>query len=50
MEHTPKSTFGERAFSVAAPKLWNKLPFSIRNIDNIKNFKEELKTYFFRFC
>ena len=27
MEHTPNSTFDESAFSVAAPKLWNKLPF-----------------------
>ena len=48
MEHTPNSTFGERAFSVAAPKLWNKLPFAIRNIDNINSFKKELKTYLFQ--
>ena len=40
MENTPNSTFGERAFSVATPKLWNKLPFAIRNIDNINSFKK----------
>ena len=28
-EHTPNSTFGERAFSNAASKLWRKLPFAI---------------------
>ena len=46
MEYTPNSTFGERAFSVAAPKLWNKLPFAIRNIENINRFKKEFKTHF----
>ena len=50
LEHTPNSAFGERAFSVAAPKLWNKLPFAIRNIDNVNRFKKELKTYLFQFC
>ena len=38
MEHTSNSTFGKRAFSVAA------MPFAIRNIDNINSLKKELKT------
>ena len=46
MEHTPNSTFRERAFSVADPKLWNKLPFTIKNIDNINSFKKRIKNLF----
>ena len=26
--------FGERAFRVAAPKMWNQLPHDVRSIDN----------------
>ena len=46
MEHTPNFTFGERTFSGAAPKLWIKLPFAIRNIDNINSFKKRIKNLF----
>ncbi len=35
---------GDRAFSVAAPKLWNLLPVSIRSAPTISRFKL-LKTY-----
>ena len=45
MEYTPNSTFGERACSVAAPKLWNKLPFAIRNMNNINRFKMNYKRF-----
>ncbi len=41
-------TFGDRAFSVYAPRLWNTLPLSIRNIDSIDGFKSQVKTYLFR--
>ena len=40
-------TYGERAFSVCAPKLWNKLPPSVRDCDNVDTFKTKLKTYMF---
>ena len=46
MEHIPKHTFGKRAFSDAAPKLWNKLPFAIRNFDNINSFKKNIENSF----
>ncbi len=36
---------GDRAFSVAAPKLWNLLPVSIRSAQTISSFKLLLKTY-----
>lgn len=41
-------TYGSRAFRVAAPELWNKLPREIKLLsDNIDNFKKKLKTYLF---
>ncbi len=36
---------GDRAFSVAGPKLWNLLPVSIRSAQTISSFKLLLKTY-----
>ena len=39
--------FGERAFAVAAPKEWNKLPTSIRDSPSVSSFKARLKTYLF---
>ena len=47
----PKSstvTYGDRAFSVCAPKLWNKLPFQLRMSTNIQAFKSGLKTMLFK--
>jgi len=47
----PKSrlkTYGDRAFSVAAPTLWNKLPLELRKCPNVDNFKNNLKTYLFK--
>ena len=40
-------TYGQRAFSVAAPQLWNKLPFEIRACSDINLVKSKLKTFFF---
>lgn len=40
------NSFGDRAFYICAPKLWNKLPFCIRNIEDHKQFKKDLKTHF----
>jgi len=39
--------FGERAFSVAGPSVWNSLPSDIRHITDISKFKRHLKTYLF---
>ena len=38
---------GDRAFSVAGPRLWNNLPISIRNSPNISAFSKSLKTHLF---
>ena len=40
--------FGERAFSVAGAREWNKLPSNLRSIPDIDLFKRLLKTHFFR--
>ncbi len=42
------ATMGSRAFSCAAPNLWNSLPQSIRESDCLTTFKSCLKTYLFR--
>ncbi|XP_072025354.1 uncharacterized protein [Amphiura filiformis] len=39
--------YGKRAFSVAAPSLWNSLPLAIRNADTVYKFKRQLKTHLF---
>ena len=39
--------FGERAFSVAGPSVWNSLPADIRHITDISIFKRHLKTHLF---
>ena len=47
----PKSatvSYGDRAFSVAGPKLWNQLPDNVRNCDSVNSFKSKLKTHLFR--
>ena len=36
-----------RAFSSAAPELWNNLPIHVRNSDNLDAFKKNLKTHLF---
>ncbi len=38
---------GDRAFSVAAPRLWNALPLYIRSAPSLSVFKSMLKTYLF---
>ena len=43
-----KKTLGDRAFTAAAPSLWNKLPSAIRDEDNFKRFKSKLNTFLFR--
>ena len=41
-------TYGQRAFSVATPWLWNKLPFEIRACSDVNIFKSKLKTFLFK--
>ena len=41
-------TYGDRAFSRAGPKLWNRLPLSIRHSDTLPKFKSALKTELFK--
>ena len=43
-----KKTYGDRAFSVAAPKLWNELPLDLRSLVTINLFKKHLKTDLFK--
>lgn len=38
---------GDRAFAVAAPKLWNSLPLYMRDLPTLSQFKSHLKTYLF---
>ena len=42
-----KRTFGERACSFSAPRLWNALPKYIRDSVSLNDFKSQLKTYLF---
>ena len=40
-------TYGDKAFSVCAPKLWNSLPLDLRKSPSLTRFKKGLKTYIF---
>ena len=41
-------TYGGRAFAVAAPTVWNKLPLEIRTCSSVITFKSKLKTWLFK--
>jgi len=43
-----KKKYGERAFSVAGPRLWNDLPIQLKMSETVNSFKTALKTYLFR--
>jgi len=45
---THRSTFGDRAFQVAAPSTWNRLPASVRAATSLSTFRKELMTFLFR--
>ena len=45
-KHRLKS-YGERSFSVAAPKLWNNLPCKIKSSESVAVFKSAVKTHMF---
>ena len=40
--------YGDRAFAVAGPALWAKLPISIRKAASVDSFKTSLKRHFFK--
>jgi len=42
-----RTKFGDRAFSVAGPTVWNNLLESIRSAETLASFKRKLKTYLF---
>ena len=44
------STFGDRAFSSAAPRLGNSLPIGVRRSSSLQIFKRRLKTYLFGYA
>ena len=44
---TTHTKHGDRAFSCAAPRLWNELPISIKNCPSTSTFKQSVKTYLF---
>ena len=43
-----RTRFGERAFSHAGPAAWNSLPAPIRDITDYQDFRNKLKTHFFK--
>lgn len=45
----PRSNYspGDRAFSTVAPKLWNSLPYNLRQSISVDQFKSGLKTFLF---
>jgi len=42
-----RTRLGDRSFNVAGPRLWNKLPASLRSSDSLAQFRRQLKTYLF---
>jgi len=41
------TVFASRAFSSAAPRIWNNLPLSVRTAPSVNIFRRHLKTYLF---
>ena len=48
VDETNKATYGGRAFQNSAPLLWNDLPRSLKESENIQIFRNRLKTYLFK--
>ena len=43
-----KLNLGKRAFSVAAPIIWNELPTTLTSCESLASFRKNLKTYLFK--
>ena len=41
------SKFGDRAFAISGPLMWNSLPMTVRNCSTLSNFKSALKFHLF---
>ena len=41
-------TYGDRAFSAVAPRLYNRLPLDLRKCESYELFKQKLKTHIFK--
>ena len=41
--YVKNKTFASRAFSVYAPRMWNNLPITVREIGNTQGFKKAFK-------
>ena len=41
-------SYGERAFSMCAPRLWNSIPLNIQNSNSVCSLKKNFKTFLFR--
>ena len=41
------TSYGDRAFSISAPQLWNDLPLDVRNAPTLSIFKTKLKSHLF---
>jgi len=50
MPATRRTTMGNRAFAVAAPRAWNSLPDAIHRSPSLAVFKRSLKTHFYIQC
>jgi hypothetical protein len=44
---TKHKTFADRSFSVAGPRMWNRIPEDVKNSKTLDLFKSYLKTYLF---
>lgn len=40
----------EHAFASCAPRLYNKLPIQLKNMNDVVQFKKKLKTFLFERC
>ena len=47
LSYSQDSQTGDRAYSVAAATLWNKLPLGIRGAKDVNCFKSSVKTHLF---
>ena len=45
-----RTKFGDRAFSVAGPVVWNSIPAAVGDADAVSSFKHKLKTHFSSMC
>ena len=46
--HVRLSSVGNRAFPVAAPRVWNSLPYKVTSPQSLYSFRRHLKTFLFQ--